>query len=118
MLSELVLSCVFQEAAVYGEHIWFETSVSGDFCYVGEQNCMAKLLVSHLGLPVSPATATNPAVCRLMGRPQRPHCCCCWGSCSALGHCQGRDCVPPASAYWKAKSPVSANTGSQFAMGP
>uniref|UniRef100_A0A8C3CCD8 Diacylglycerol kinase n=1 Tax=Cairina moschata TaxID=8855 RepID=A0A8C3CCD8_CAIMO len=31
------------ETAVYGEHIWFETNVSGDFCYVGEQNCMAKL---------------------------------------------------------------------------
>lgn len=41
-----VLSCAFQETAVYGEHIWFETNVSGDFCYVGEQNCMAKLLVS------------------------------------------------------------------------
>lgn len=62
MLSEHVLSCVFQEAAVYGEHIWFETNVSGDFCYVGEQNCMAKLLVSHLGPPASPAKATNPAV--------------------------------------------------------
>uniref|UniRef100_A0A670JH77 Diacylglycerol kinase n=1 Tax=Podarcis muralis TaxID=64176 RepID=A0A670JH77_PODMU len=32
------------EAAVYGEHIWFETNVSGDFCYVGEQNCVAKML--------------------------------------------------------------------------
>uniref|UniRef100_A0A8C3C968 Diacylglycerol kinase n=1 Tax=Cairina moschata TaxID=8855 RepID=A0A8C3C968_CAIMO len=37
------LSRAFQETAVYGEHIWFETNVSGDFCYVGEQNCMAKL---------------------------------------------------------------------------
>uniref|UniRef100_A0A670JDL7 Diacylglycerol kinase n=1 Tax=Podarcis muralis TaxID=64176 RepID=A0A670JDL7_PODMU len=34
----------FYEAAVYGEHIWFETNVSGDFCYVGEQNCVAKML--------------------------------------------------------------------------
>uniref|UniRef100_A0A663LVG2 Diacylglycerol kinase n=1 Tax=Athene cunicularia TaxID=194338 RepID=A0A663LVG2_ATHCN len=34
------LCFVFQETAVYGEHIWFETNVSGDFCYVGEQNCM------------------------------------------------------------------------------
>lgn len=48
VLSEM-LSCAFQETAVYGEHIWFETNVSGDFCYVGEQNCMAKLLVSHWG---------------------------------------------------------------------
>lgn len=52
VLSEM-LSCAFQEAAVYGEHIWFETNVSGDFCYVGEQNCMAKLLVSHWGSPAS-----------------------------------------------------------------
>ncbi|XP_051885667.1 diacylglycerol kinase zeta [Pristis pectinata] len=32
------------ENALYGEHIWFETNVSGDFCYAGEQNCVAKLL--------------------------------------------------------------------------
>ncbi|KAM4898613.1 diacylglycerol kinase zeta isoform 3-T3 [Sylvia borin] len=38
----------WSEAAVYGEHIWFETGVSGDFCYVGEQNCMAKLLQKPL----------------------------------------------------------------------
>ncbi|XP_048804048.1 diacylglycerol kinase zeta isoform X8 [Lagopus muta] len=38
----------WSETAVYGEHIWFETNVSGDFCYVGEQNCMAKLLQKPL----------------------------------------------------------------------
>ncbi|XP_039407673.1 diacylglycerol kinase zeta isoform X2 [Corvus cornix cornix] len=38
----------WSEAAVYGEHIWFETNVSGDFCYVGDQNCMAKLLQKPL----------------------------------------------------------------------
>ncbi|XP_051778657.1 diacylglycerol kinase zeta isoform X4 [Erpetoichthys calabaricus] len=32
------------ESALYGDHIWFETNVSGDFCYVGEQNCIAKAL--------------------------------------------------------------------------
>ncbi|XP_067902067.1 diacylglycerol kinase zeta isoform X6 [Heterodontus francisci] len=32
------------ENALYGEHIWFETNVSGDFCYAGEQNCVAKML--------------------------------------------------------------------------
>ncbi|KAF5894933.1 diacylglycerol kinase zeta isoform X5, partial [Clarias magur] len=32
------------ESALYGEHIWFETNVSGDFCYVGEQHCYAKTL--------------------------------------------------------------------------
>jgi len=24
---------------VYGEHVWVDTSVSGDFCYVGETEC-------------------------------------------------------------------------------
>ncbi|XP_042197583.1 diacylglycerol kinase zeta-like [Callorhinchus milii] len=32
------------ENALYGDHIWFETNVSGDFCYTGEQNCVAKIL--------------------------------------------------------------------------
>ncbi|KAJ8413123.1 hypothetical protein AAFF_G00107050 [Aldrovandia affinis] len=32
------------ESALYGDHIWFETNVSGDFCYVGEQHCIAKSL--------------------------------------------------------------------------
>lgn len=30
--------------ALFGDHIWFETSGSGDFCYVGEQYCVAKSL--------------------------------------------------------------------------
>ncbi|KAL8169631.1 UNVERIFIED_CONTAM: hypothetical protein K2H54_054081, partial [Gekko kuhli] len=34
----------WSETAIYGEHIWLETNVSGDFCYVGEQNCIAKML--------------------------------------------------------------------------
>ncbi|KAL4642114.1 diacylglycerol kinase zeta-like isoform X3 [Arapaima gigas] len=34
----------WSEGAVYGEHIWFETSVSGDSCYVGEQHCIARTL--------------------------------------------------------------------------
>uniref|UniRef100_A0A673XMG0 Diacylglycerol kinase n=1 Tax=Salmo trutta TaxID=8032 RepID=A0A673XMG0_SALTR len=33
---------VASENALYGEHIWFETNVSGDFCYVGEQHCFQK----------------------------------------------------------------------------
>uniref|UniRef100_A0A8C5BZ15 Diacylglycerol kinase n=1 Tax=Gadus morhua TaxID=8049 RepID=A0A8C5BZ15_GADMO len=36
-----LMSC---EAAVYGDHVWFETHVSGDYCYVGEQHCIAKTL--------------------------------------------------------------------------
>ncbi|XP_053472934.1 diacylglycerol kinase zeta isoform X3 [Ictalurus furcatus] len=34
----------WSESALYGEHIWFETNVSGDFCYVGEQHCYARTL--------------------------------------------------------------------------
>ncbi|KAK7893579.1 hypothetical protein WMY93_022731 [Mugilogobius chulae] len=30
------------EGAVYGEHMWFETNVSGDYCYLGEQDCVAR----------------------------------------------------------------------------
>ncbi|KAM4018134.1 diacylglycerol kinase zeta isoform 2-T2 [Anomaloglossus baeobatrachus] len=33
----------WSESALYGDHLWFETSVSGDFCYVGEQYCTAKI---------------------------------------------------------------------------
>ncbi|XP_077593772.1 diacylglycerol kinase zeta-like isoform X2 [Stigmatopora nigra] len=30
------------EFAQYGDHIWFETNVSGDYCYVGEKHCIAR----------------------------------------------------------------------------
>lgn len=30
------------ENAQLGQHVWFETSPAGDFCYVGESNCIAK----------------------------------------------------------------------------
>ncbi|XP_058478583.1 diacylglycerol kinase zeta-like isoform X4 [Solea solea] len=32
------------DSAVYGDHIWFETNASGDYCYVGEQHCIARAL--------------------------------------------------------------------------
>ncbi|XP_031420619.1 diacylglycerol kinase zeta isoform X2 [Clupea harengus] len=34
----------WSENATYGQHVWFESSVTGDFCYVGEQYCFAKSL--------------------------------------------------------------------------
>lgn len=87
-----MLSCTFQETAVYGEHIWFETNVSGDFCYVGEQNCMAKLLVSYMGLPAFTArvadagfSATHPG----------DHKGCTAAAGGNVEGCQGRECVPP-----------------------
>jgi hypothetical protein len=30
---------LLQENTVNGEHLWVDTSVSGDFCYVGETEC-------------------------------------------------------------------------------
>lgn len=44
-ISKLCICVCVQESALYGEHIWFETNVSGDFCYVGEQHCYARTLV-------------------------------------------------------------------------
>ncbi|RVE72161.1 hypothetical protein OJAV_G00058840 [Oryzias javanicus] len=41
-LPQLNSTIDWSENAQYGEHIWFEASVSGDFCYVGEQSCVAK----------------------------------------------------------------------------
>uniref|UniRef100_A0A3P9L0P7 Diacylglycerol kinase n=1 Tax=Oryzias latipes TaxID=8090 RepID=A0A3P9L0P7_ORYLA len=41
-LPQLNSTIDWSENAQYGEHIWFEASVSGDFCYVGEQSCIAK----------------------------------------------------------------------------
>uniref|UniRef100_A0A8C0ISU1 Diacylglycerol kinase n=1 Tax=Chelonoidis abingdonii TaxID=106734 RepID=A0A8C0ISU1_CHEAB len=49
----------WSETAIYGEHIWFETSGSGDFCYVGEQNCVAKMLQK-------PLTRRKCAACKIV----------------------------------------------------
>ncbi|CAJ1055808.1 diacylglycerol kinase zeta [Xyrichtys novacula] len=43
-LQEPNSSVDWTENALFGDHIWFETSGSGDFCYVGEQYCIAKSL--------------------------------------------------------------------------
>lgn len=43
---------------MYGDHIWFETNVSGDYCYVGEQHCIARLLVSICLCVSSPAQSS------------------------------------------------------------
>uniref|UniRef100_A0A671UF88 Diacylglycerol kinase n=1 Tax=Sparus aurata TaxID=8175 RepID=A0A671UF88_SPAAU len=37
------------DSALYGDHIWFETNVSGDYCYVGEQHCIARALQKSVG---------------------------------------------------------------------
>lgn len=41
----LLVNCLPQENAQFGQHVWFEHSPSGDFCYVGETYCFAKSLV-------------------------------------------------------------------------
>uniref|UniRef100_A0A671THX0 Diacylglycerol kinase n=1 Tax=Sparus aurata TaxID=8175 RepID=A0A671THX0_SPAAU len=43
-LQEPNSSVDWTDNALFGDHIWFETSGSGDFCYVGEQYCVAKSL--------------------------------------------------------------------------
>ncbi|XP_035797396.2 diacylglycerol kinase zeta isoform X1 [Amphiprion ocellaris] len=43
-LQEPSSSIDWTDNAQFGDHIWFETSGSGDFCYVGEQYCIAKSL--------------------------------------------------------------------------
>uniref|UniRef100_A0A8C4M5W5 Diacylglycerol kinase n=1 Tax=Equus asinus asinus TaxID=83772 RepID=A0A8C4M5W5_EQUAS len=37
-----------QENAVNGEHLWLETNVSGDLCYLGEENCQVRFAKSAL----------------------------------------------------------------------
>ncbi|XP_010139214.1 PREDICTED: diacylglycerol kinase iota-like, partial [Buceros rhinoceros silvestris] len=36
------------ENAVNGEHLWLETNVSGDLCYLGEESCQVKFSKSAL----------------------------------------------------------------------
>uniref|UniRef100_A0A1D5QBS3 Diacylglycerol kinase n=1 Tax=Macaca mulatta TaxID=9544 RepID=A0A1D5QBS3_MACMU len=58
----------WSESATYGEHIWFETNVSGDFCYVGEQYCVARMLVSACWGMLPPAGGANSR-CLFSGKP-------------------------------------------------
>uniref|UniRef100_A0A452IJ96 Diacylglycerol kinase n=1 Tax=Gopherus agassizii TaxID=38772 RepID=A0A452IJ96_9SAUR len=39
---------VLKENAVNGEHLWLETNVSGDLCYLGEDSCQVKFAKSAL----------------------------------------------------------------------
>jgi len=39
------LRWTLQENATSGEHLWVDTSISGDFCYVGESECTVAGLV-------------------------------------------------------------------------
>lgn len=46
-ISQTRLTIIFsQENAVNGEHLWLETNVSGDLCYLGEESCQVKFSVS------------------------------------------------------------------------
>lgn len=36
-----------------GEHLWLETNVSGDLCYLGEENCQVRFAVSVLPTPLA-----------------------------------------------------------------
>ncbi|KAH0510133.1 Diacylglycerol kinase iota [Microtus ochrogaster] len=39
---------IHKENAVNGEHLWLETNVSGDLCYLGEENCQVRFAKSAL----------------------------------------------------------------------
>ncbi|OCT58138.1 hypothetical protein XELAEV_18002467mg [Xenopus laevis] len=45
---ELRMTLDWTENAVNGEHLWQETNVSGDLCYLGEENCQVKFAKSAL----------------------------------------------------------------------
>nr|XP_033813648.1 diacylglycerol kinase iota [Geotrypetes seraphini] len=38
----------WSENAVNGEHLWLETNISGDLCYLGEESCQVKFAKSSL----------------------------------------------------------------------
>lgn len=64
-----IYSLALQENAQSGQHVWFETSLSGDFCYVGELYCFAKSLVRFLqctyaALPLLHLPFLIPFFCR------------------------------------------------------
>ncbi|XP_055506337.1 diacylglycerol kinase iota [Leucoraja erinacea] len=40
---EMRTSPDWTENALNGDHIWMETNASGDFCYLGEENCLVKI---------------------------------------------------------------------------
>uniref|UniRef100_A0A8C0A4F4 Uncharacterized protein n=1 Tax=Bos mutus grunniens TaxID=30521 RepID=A0A8C0A4F4_BOSMU len=62
---KIEVRCVFslQENAVNGEHLWLETNVSGDLCYLGEESCQVRFAVS-----VRPKSALRRkcAVCKIV----------------------------------------------------
>uniref|UniRef100_A0A8C1KGI9 Diacylglycerol kinase n=1 Tax=Cyprinus carpio TaxID=7962 RepID=A0A8C1KGI9_CYPCA len=45
---EICSTVDWTENAQFGQHVWFETSPAGDFCYVGETYCFAKSLQKSL----------------------------------------------------------------------
>lgn len=38
----------WSENAVSGDHLWVATSVSGDCCYIGDNDCTVSTLIKHL----------------------------------------------------------------------
>eukprot|EP00079_Xenopus_tropicalis_P034310 XP_017948081.1 PREDICTED: diacylglycerol kinase iota [Xenopus tropicalis] len=45
---ELRMTLDWTENAINGEHLWQETNVSGDLCYLGEENCQVKFAKSAI----------------------------------------------------------------------
>lgn len=44
-----------------GEHLWLETNVSGDLCYLGEESCQVKFSVSYFWISFSLSEVTSLA---------------------------------------------------------
>nr|XP_008108752.1 PREDICTED: diacylglycerol kinase iota [Anolis carolinensis] len=47
-VKESRMALEWTENAVNGEHLWLETNVSGDLCYLGEESCQVKFSKSAL----------------------------------------------------------------------
>uniref|UniRef100_A0A8C4M298 Diacylglycerol kinase n=1 Tax=Equus asinus asinus TaxID=83772 RepID=A0A8C4M298_EQUAS len=60
VMDERVFS--LQENAVNGEHLWLETNVSGDLCYLGEENCQFCYAISL----AKSALRRKCAVCKIV----------------------------------------------------
>lgn len=64
-----------QENAVNGDHLWMDTSCSGELCYLGEDACLVKAAVSpaHLSRRSrAPARDSQLRVEELMKKKKKP----------------------------------------------
>ncbi|KAM7325599.1 hypothetical protein ACRRTK_015852 [Alexandromys fortis] len=63
---------IHKENAVNGEHLWLETNVSGDLCYLGEENCQVRF--AKLAIRLCQMSFVNPNTSLLMCKLSRAGC--------------------------------------------